>query len=60
MLHHESPFAALITNMLHTYITYIKKQDKNSMMSWSTNFIIAIITQPKFLTALSPSSVVQC
>ena len=30
------------------------------MMSWSTNFIITIITQPKFLTTLSPSSVVQC
>ena len=29
------------------------------MTSWSTNFIITIITQPKFLTTLSPSTVVQ-
>ena len=41
---------------LHIYI----EQDKNSMMSWSTNFIIAIKTQPIFSTTLSPSSVVQC
>ena len=30
-----------------------KEQDKDSMMSWSTNFIITIITQPKFSTTLS-------
>ena len=35
-----------------------EKQDKNSMKSWSTNFIITIITQPKFSTTLSPSSLV--
>ena len=37
-----------------------EKQDKNSMMFWSTNFIITNTTQPKFSTTLSPSSVVQC
>ena len=35
-------------------LTYVKKkQDKNSIMSWSTNFIITIIIQPKFSTTLS-------
>ena len=37
-----------------------KKQDKNSMMSWSTNIIITNITQQKSSTTLSPSSVVHC
>ena len=45
-------------NQLYIYI-YIEKQDKNSMMSWSTNFIITFITQPRFSTTLSPSSLVQ-
>ena len=35
---------------------YKKKQEKNSMVSWSTNFIITIIAQPKFSTTMSPSS----
>ena len=35
--------------------TYIyMKQDKNSMMSLSTSFIITTITQPKFSTTLRP------
>ena len=37
-----------------------EKQDKNSMMFWSTNFIITSTTQPTFSTTLSTSSVVQC
>ena len=35
-----------ICNSILRYYMYKKKQDKNSMMSWSINFIIAIITQP--------------
>ena len=41
-------------------LTYLQKKRKNSMMSWSKKFIITIITQPKFSTTMSPSSVVQC
>ena len=37
-----------------------EKKDKNSMMFWSTNFIITSTTQPTFSTTLSTSSVVQC
>ena len=33
---------------MHNAYIYMKKQDENSMMYWSTNFIIAIITQPTF------------
>ena len=45
-------------NIYYVYIyTYMYiKQDENSMMSWSTNCIIAIVAQPKFSTTLSPSS----
>ena len=45
-------------NIYYVYIyTYMYiKQDENSMVSWSTNFIITIIAQPKFSTTLSPSS----
>ena len=49
-------YALYLCFVLYIYI----KQDKNSMMSWSTNFIITFIAQPTFSTTLSPFSVVQC
>ena len=38
----------------HMCVYIYIKQEKNSMMSWPASFIITIITQPKFLTTLSP------
>ena len=41
------------------YIYIYIKEDKNSMMSWSTNFIITILTQPKHCTTEEGDRVVK-